>query len=93
MIELTDWAVEVLARSADAATRLNPDASLRLTVRNGALEPMLTDAFSEGDVEVRVGERVVFVASDVAGLVDVEAPHDRLVLKPPGAVPNERPDV
>jgi len=90
VIEFTPWAVEVLARAHHAATRLNPDARLRLSQRGGVMGSALTDRPMEGDAEARVGEITVFVAADVDGLVDVEVPHDRLVLRPAGSAPNPR---
>jgi hypothetical protein len=91
MIELSEWAREVLARSAFAATRFNPDAHLRLSVRAGALDSSLTDAPEPGDEHTTVEGHIIYVEASIDGLVDVESPHDRLVLRPAGSHPNPRP--
>lgn len=91
MIELTDWAAEVLARSQEAARRLNPDAQVRVARAGDALATSLVEGPERGDVEVRAGEATVLVAGDLDGLIDVESPHDRLALRPRGSAPNERP--
>ena len=43
-----------------------------------------------GDQEFEVGPVTLFVESGLEGLVDVEEPHDRLVLRPAGSTPNAR---
>jgi hypothetical protein len=90
MIEVTDWAGEILAKSQQAAARFNPDARIRLTRGPGGVQAVLTDAPLETDQMVEVGGMTLFVEAGLEGLVDIEEPHDRLVLKPAGSKPNLR---
>lgn len=90
MLEFTDWAVEIIERADSGARRLNPDARVRLARRDDGMEALLVDAPAPGDAELGVGAAVILVAAGLDGLVDVEEPHDRLVLKPAGSAPNER---
>jgi hypothetical protein len=89
MIELTTWAREILAKSHAAATRFNPDAKIRLARVGGTVQAVLTDSPPPGDRQVAIDEFVLYVEEGLEGLVDVEEPHDRLVLKPPGSKPND----
>ena len=91
-IQLTDWAREILTRSTEAARRFNPDAKVRLARVNGVVQATLTDAPSPDDQTVEVGGASVYVEAGLTGLVDIEEPHDRVVLKPPGSAPNARGD-
>jgi hypothetical protein len=91
-IEFTDWAREILTRSTEAARRFNPDAKVRLARVNGVVQATLTDAPSPDDQMVEVGGASVYVEAGLTGLVDIEEPHDRVVLKPPGSAPNARGD-
>jgi hypothetical protein len=43
-----------------------------------------------GDTSYETGEASVFVEGGLEGLVDIEEPHDRLVLRPAGSTPNPR---
>ncbi len=89
-IEFTDWARDILQRADAGARRLNPDARVRL-VRSGAvMEAVLADAPGADDDVVSIGEATIFVEHGLQGLVDIEEPHDRLVLKPLGSQPNIR---
>lgn len=90
MIEVTDWAADILGRSQEAARRLNPDARVRLARASGGIEPQLTDQPDPQDGSVDVGEMVLYVEAGLEGLVDVQEPHDQLVLRPAGSVPNDR---
>jgi len=89
-IELTDWAREILTRSSEAARRFNPDAKVRLARVSGVVQATLTDAPSPDDQMVDVGGATVYVEAGLTGLVDIEEPHDRVVLKPAGSRPNVR---
>ena len=91
-IEFTGWAREILTRSSEAARRFNPDAKVRLARVNGVVQATLTDAPSPDDQMVEVGGASVYVEAGLTGLVDIEEPHDRVVLKPPGSAPNARGD-
>jgi hypothetical protein len=90
VIEFTDWAKEILEKSDRAARRFNPDAKIRLARVGGSVQAVLTDQEAPDDLRVEVGPAVIFVQAGLEGLVDVEEPHDRLVLKPAGAPPNAR---
>jgi hypothetical protein len=89
-IELTDWARDILQRSQEAARRFNPDARIRLARTGDGVETELTDDTSPDDVEVETDGVTIFVEPGLQGLLDVEEPHDRLVLRPPGSTPNVR---
>jgi hypothetical protein len=90
MIELSDWAADILNRSQAAARRFNPDARIRLARVGASVEARLTDEPSPDDVAIPVGDMTLFVERGLEGLVDVEEPHDRLVLRPLGSTPNQR---
>lgn len=90
-IEVTDWARDILGRSQRATARFNPDAVIRLTRTGTGVEAMLAEGPEPDDRAVEVGDMTLWVAEGLEGLVDVEEPHDRLVLRPLGSPPNERP--
>lgn len=92
MIEVTDWATDILTRAHDAARRFNPQARIRLARIDGGVQAVLTEAPEPGDREVEVGAMTLYVEHGLDGLVDVEEPHDRLVLRPAGSAPNVRGD-
>lgn len=90
MIEFTDWARDILTRAAEAATRFNPDARIRLARTAQGVQALLTDEPQPDDQVLTFDATTVFVERDLEGLVDVEEPHDRLVLRPAGSTPNDR---
>jgi hypothetical protein len=90
MVEFTDWARDILTRSQEASRRFNPEARIRLAQTPSGVEAILTDQPDPTDHPVEVGEVTVYVQEGLDGLVDVEEPHDRLVLRPPGSTPNVR---
>jgi hypothetical protein len=90
MIEFTDWARDILERAQRAATRFSPDVRIRLARVGGTIQATLTDEPEPDDQQVGVGEMTLFVEKGLDGLVDVEEPHDRLVLRPAGSTPNPR---
>jgi hypothetical protein len=92
MIEVTDWARDILSRSHAAARRFNSEATIRLARTSTGVEAILAEAPQPGDQEVELDGATVYVESGLEGLVDVEEPHDRLVLKPPGSPHNPRGD-
>lgn len=63
---------------------------IRLARGPGGVEALLAEEPSEGDIEVRDGPVTVWVEAGIVGLVDVEEPHDRIVLRPAGSTPNPR---
>jgi hypothetical protein len=89
-IEFTDWAREILEKSDQAARRFNPDAKIRLARVGDVVQALLTDEPKPEDQRVEVGPATVYVEAGLEGLVDVEEPHDRLVLKPTGSPHNAR---
>jgi hypothetical protein len=91
-LEFTDWAKDILRKSQEAAGRFNPRARIRLVLEDGTMEARLTEAAEPNDVEVDVDGVSVLVAAGIAGLVDIEEPHDRIVLRPAGSAPNPRGD-
>jgi hypothetical protein len=84
MVEFTDWARDILNRSQQAAARFNPDAKIRLASTAAGVEALLTDRPDPTDRPVRVDEVTLYLEDGLEGLVDVEEPHDRLVLRPSG---------
>ncbi|HEX6208979.1 MAG TPA: hypothetical protein VF058_11570 [Actinomycetota bacterium] len=89
-LEFSDWAKDILERSQEAARRFNPRARIRLVLEDGAMEARLTEEPETGDREIDAGGVTVLVAPGIEGLVDVEEPHDRIVLRPAGSTPNPR---
>ena len=90
VIEFTDWARDILARSHQAARRFNPDARVRVARVGGRVQAVLTDDPDPSDTLVSIGDVTIYVEGGLSGLVDVEEPHDRIVLKPAGSEPNVR---
>jgi len=90
MLQFTEWAKEIIERADSGARRLNPDARIRLVRRNGEMEAVLTDAPEPSDEELAVGACTIYVEKGLDGLVDIEEPHDRIVLRPAGSTPNIR---
>lgn len=90
MIEVTEWATDILNRSQEAATRFNPDARIRLVSSRGGVEAQLADGPAADDQTVEVGDMTLYVQAGLDGLVDIQEPHDQLVLRPAGAVPNTK---
>ena len=91
-VGFTEWARDILERSQAAARRFDPGARIRLARTTMGVEAVLTHGPAETDREVRVGEMTLYVEEGLEGLVDVEEPHDRLVLRPRGSTPNARGD-
>ena len=90
MLELTDWAKDILRRSDAAARRFNPDARVRLARVAGVVQATLTDAPGAEDQVVDLDGVTIYAEAGLTGLVDIEEPHDRVVLKPAGSPWNDR---
>jgi hypothetical protein len=90
VIEVTEWAQDILQRSHEAARRLNPTARIRLARAGEEVQAMFIDQPGPNDQTVRVGDLTIFVEPGLDGVIDVEEPHDRLVLRPLGSEPNVR---
>lgn len=82
MIEVTPRAVDLLTKADTAARRFNPDARIRLVADVPGVRFVLADGPEEGDVTVERDAVTFFVDGSLDGIVDVEEPHDRLVLRP-----------
>jgi hypothetical protein len=92
VIDVTDWARDILTRSQVAARRHNPAARIRLARVGGSVQAILAEAPEPDDREERIGDMTLYVERGLEGLLDVEEPHDRLVLRPVGSPPNIRPE-
>jgi hypothetical protein len=90
MIEVTDWARDILQRSHEAAARFDPDVAIRLARAGTEVQAVLAAGPEAGDERVVVGAMTLYVEAGLDGLLDVEEPHDRLVLRPAGSTPNQR---
>jgi hypothetical protein len=90
MIEVTEWAREILGRSQSAARRFNPDTVIRLVRGGPGVEARLAESAEGSDQAVELGEMTLYVEDGLEGVVDIQEPHDQVVLKPPGSAPNVR---
>jgi hypothetical protein len=90
MVEFTDWARDILSRSQEAARRFNAEAVIRLAWTGSGVQALLAEGPEPGDQAVEADGVTVYVQAGLEGLVDVEEPHDRLVLRPAGSPPNVR---
>jgi hypothetical protein len=90
VIEVTEWARDILGRSQEAVKRFTPDAVIRLVRTPGGVEARLSDGPEPTDQKVDAGDATVFAEAGLEGLIDIEEPHDRIVLKPPGSPHNDR---
>jgi hypothetical protein len=83
MIELSARAVEVIAKAESTARRFGADIHVRVHRQGEGVAFELADGPVDGDaiLEHPAGF-LVFVEAGLAGMVDVEEPHDRLVLRP-----------
>lgn len=88
MIQVTDWARDILNRSQEASRRFNPDAVIRLASIGGVVQAVLAEEPLPTDERLEVGGMTLYLEHGLEGLLDVEEPHDRLVLRPPGSTPN-----
>jgi len=84
VIAFTDWAVEILQRTWQAARRFDPDAAVRMQRSAVGVEFVLTDERAETDELVPGDAFELLVEEGLEGTVDVVEPHDRLILRPPG---------
>ena len=90
-IEFTDWAVAILSRSFEASRRFNPDAKIRVFRRAGGVEFAITTEPEPTDTLVEREGFTLYAEDGVDGIVDVEEPHDRLILRPPGSTERSTP--
>jgi hypothetical protein len=83
MIEFTDWAIQILQRSHQAARRFNPKATVRVFRKGGKVEFALVEGPDRGDQVVEREDFTLYVEEGIEGVIDVVEPHDQLVLRPP----------
>jgi Fe-S cluster assembly iron-binding protein IscA len=84
VIEITERAVELLEKAASAARRFDPNACIRLVREHDGVRFELTDAPETEDLGIERSGFTLYVEPALSGVVDVEEPHDRLVLRRPG---------
>ncbi|MGZ5212878.1 MAG: hypothetical protein ACXWEJ_00765 [Actinomycetota bacterium] len=84
MIDVTGRAADLLAKADIAARRFNPDARIRVVPDRVGVRFVLSDGPEVGDLVVEREGVTFFVDATLEGIVDVEEPHDRLVLRPNG---------
>lgn len=89
---MTEWARDILGRSQSAAVRFNPNTVIRLVRTGKGVEARLAEGPEPPDEPVEAGDAKVYAEAGLEGVLDVEEPHDRIVLKPPGSPPNDRGD-
>ncbi|MEX2275828.1 MAG: hypothetical protein WEA10_09755 [Actinomycetota bacterium] len=83
-IEFTDLAEQALERSSAAARRFNPAALLRAaSASGGSVDLQIVEAPLPGDETLVRAGFTLLVASGLDGTLDVEEPHDRIVLRAP----------
>lgn len=82
MIDVTARAADLLAKADAAARRFNPAARIRVVPDRVGVRFELSEGPDAGDVVVERSGVTFYVDATLDGLVDVEEPHDRLVLRP-----------
>jgi Fe-S cluster assembly iron-binding protein IscA len=90
-IVFTQWAADILARTHAASARFNPDARIRLQRRGDEVEFALTDEPDPSDEVLETDGFTLLVERGLEGVVDVQEPHDRLILRPPGSTERSAP--
>lgn len=83
-LDFSDWAVEILTRTHEAARRFNANATVRLHRTSSGVAFELADERQAGDEMVRQDGFELWVEAGLEGTVDVVEPHDQLILRPPG---------
>ena len=81
MVEFTQWAIDILRRSHDAARRFNPDATVRVFRSDGGVRFVLTDEPQPNDRRIEHEGFVLLVEEGIEGTIDVVEPHDQLILR------------
>lgn len=82
MIDVSERAAALLAKADAAARRINPDARIRVVPAEDGVRFVLVDGPEDGDVGIERDGVTFFADPTLAGTVDVEEPHDRLILRP-----------
>ena len=91
MIEFTEWSTRILRRSFEATRRFDANARIRIARGRDGVEFAIVDGPSAGDRLVDGEGFSVLVEDGLEGVVDVEEPHDRLILRPPGSTERSVP--
>jgi hypothetical protein len=81
VIDITERAVELLTKAASAARRFDPNVCIRVVGEGGSVRFELTDAPEAEDLGIERSGFTLYVEPALAGVIDVEEPHDRLVLR------------
>ena len=80
-VEVTPRAIEVLRRALEAG-RLDPsEVGIRLSMAGRELRTGFAEQAEPGEETIEVGGIRLFVPPDLEGTLDVEAEHDRIVLR------------
>jgi hypothetical protein len=82
VVDVTPRAIEILAKAGAAARRFDPDACVRVVREAGAVRFELAHGPGPDDVAVERPTVTFYVEAGLDGVIDVEEPHDRLVLRP-----------
>ena len=85
VVEFTQWALDILRRSHEAARRFNPDATVRVFREAGGVRFVLTDEHEPNDQRIERDGFVLLVEQGIEGTIDVVEPHDQLILRPAGS--------
>ena len=85
VIEITERAIELIAKAQVAARRFDPSALIRIVGQPDGVRFELAGDPGPGDEAVKHGDLTIYVDPHLSGVVDVEEPHDRLVLRPRSA--------
>ena len=81
VVEFTQWALDILRRSHEAARRFHPDATVRVFRESGGVRFVLTDEPKPDDQRIERDGFVLLVEAGIEGTIDVIEPHDQLVLR------------
>jgi len=81
MLTISEEAVAVLERAYDAAARFNPGVKIRVYRTGDQVQVGFAERPEEGDEVVPVGDMLVFVEGGIAGTLEAQQPHGRLVVR------------
>lgn len=73
--------MDVVRRASDAATRLNPDAKVRVYRRGETVETSFADRPENGDEVIELDGLTLFVESGIEGTLDTSLEHDVLIVR------------
>jgi G:T-mismatch repair DNA endonuclease (very short patch repair protein) len=84
VIDVTARAANLLAKADIAARRFDPNVCIRVIPDRVGVRFVLSEGPGSGDVVIERNGITFFVDPSLDGTVDVEEPHDHLVLRPHG---------